>query len=49
MTNDGAPETIGALGGTQTLQERAAKINGQIRLSNRDSIFSTQLQWKETL
>ncbi|MDN6200448.1 sensor histidine kinase [Corynebacterium flavescens] len=49
VTNDGAPETIGALGGTQTLQERAAKINGQIRLSNRDSIFSTQLQWKETL
>lgn len=47
VTNDGAPETIGALGGTQTLQERAGRINGQIRLSNRDSVFKTQLTWKD--
>lgn len=39
---------MGAFGGIESLQERASKIHGQIRLSHQGSVFTAALFWKDT-
>lgn len=48
ISNDGVEHEIGPLGGMQTLQERAQKIDGTISLTHRNNHFTATLSWKDT-
>ena len=48
VTNDGARGSIGKLGGTRPLQQRALEFDGSIELHNREGKFLAALTWKET-
>ena len=48
VVNDGARGSIGKLGGTRPLQQRALEFDGSIELRNRDGEFTAALTWKET-
>lgn len=48
ISNDGAKHQIGSLGGMQTLQERARKIDGTISLTHHNNQFTAALSWKDS-
>ena len=46
VVNDGAQGSIGKLGGTRPLQQRALEFDGSIELRNRDGQFAAIMTWK---
>lgn len=48
ISNDGAKHQMGSLGGMQTLQERARKIDGTISLTHHNNQFTAALSWKDS-
>src|SRR5699024_9509231 len=48
VTNDGSRGSIGKLGGTRPIKQRALEFDGSIELHNPEGKFLAALTWKET-